>query len=58
MHCEVSISDTGIWLTDKGSSFGTFLLDGRKLNVNESVRLNYGDIFYLADNNNEFKIGY
>jgi hypothetical protein len=43
-------------LTDKGSSYGTFLLDGRKLNTNESVTLTRGGGFYLANRQNMFQL--
>jgi S1-C subfamily serine protease len=57
LHCEVRQSPFGVTLTDKGSSFGTFLLSGgRRLSANETVTLNPGDGFYLADQNNEFKV--
>lgn len=56
LHCEVSIWSAGVVLTDKGSTYGTFLLSGRKLNANESVTLASGDGFYLADRQNEFLV--
>ena len=56
MHCGVSQNGAGVTLTDKGSTYGTFLSGGRKLNPGESVSLNYGDSFYLADNNIEFRV--
>jgi hypothetical protein len=55
-HCEIIPSPSGIRLTDKGSTYGTFLQNGRKLNAHESVTLAPGDGFYLADRKNEFKI--
>lgn len=56
VHCEVRVSSSGILLTDRGSTYGTFLLNRKKLNANESAALNPGDGFYLADNQNEFKV--
>jgi pSer/pThr/pTyr-binding forkhead associated (FHA) protein len=56
LHCEITILATGIFLTDKGSTYGTFLLDGRKLAAHESVPLAPGAGFYLADRKNEFKL--
>jgi len=41
---------------DSGSTYGTFLAGGRKLNANETVTLKPGDSFYLADPKNEFKV--
>jgi S1-C subfamily serine protease len=56
LHCELSLQPGGVTLTDKGSSYGTFLANGRKLGPNESAVLNPGDSFYLADPKNEFKV--
>jgi S1-C subfamily serine protease len=56
LHCEVSVQPSGVWLTDKSSTYGTFLSGGRKLNAGESVQIRSGDSFYLADPKNEFKI--
>jgi pSer/pThr/pTyr-binding forkhead associated (FHA) protein len=56
LHCEISLSPSGILLTDKGSTYGTFLQNGRKLAAHESVILAPGDGFYLADRKNEFKL--
>jgi len=56
LHCEVRQQPSGVTLTDKGSTYGTFLAGGRKLGANESVTLKSGDSFYLADNKNEFKV--
>jgi len=56
MHCEVMIQQGGVYLTDKGSTYGTFLAGGQKLAANQSVMLQPGATFYLADPVNEFKI--
>jgi hypothetical protein len=56
LHCEVLQQPSGILLTDHGSTYGTFLSNGRKLNANESVTLNSGDSFYLADRQNSFRV--
>jgi len=56
MHCEVMMQQGGVYLTDKGSTYGTFLAGGQKLAANQSVMLQPGAIFYLADPVNEFKI--
>ena len=56
MHCEIRQQGPGVTLTDKGSTYGTFLTGGRKLNANETVSLRSGESFYLADVNNEFKV--
>jgi hypothetical protein len=56
VHCMLRQQGSGVILMDSGSTYGTFLIGGRKLNANESVTLNPGDSFYLADTKNEFKV--
>jgi len=56
LHCEISPQGGRVILTDKGSTYGTFTAGGRKLGPNESVTLNSGDTFYIADTKNEFKV--
>jgi hypothetical protein len=56
LHCEVGGTPQGVILTDKGSTYGTFLSNGRKLNANESVPLMPGEGFYLADRRNAFQV--
>jgi len=56
LHCEISPLSGRIIITDKGSTYGTFIQGGLKLNANESVTLNSGDTFYIADTKNEFKV--
>jgi len=56
LHCELQQQQSGVLLVDRGSTYGTFLQNGRKLNSNESVALNPGDGFYLADIKYSFKV--
>jgi len=56
VHCEVLHQPAGVFLTDKGSSYGTFLVGGQKLAANVSVMLTPGASFYLADPQNEFRL--
>ncbi|MCL2663086.1 MAG: trypsin-like peptidase domain-containing protein [Oscillospiraceae bacterium] len=56
LHCQLRQQGSSVTLIDSGSTYGTFLPGGRKLNANESVTLNSGDSFYLADTKNEFKV--
>lgn len=55
-HCAVfyEAATDSFLLTDNGSSFGTFLGNGKKLTANVSERLVAGDSFYLADTGNRF----
>lgn len=56
MHCEIVIDNGLAYLKDLGSSYGTFLGNGTKLTPNQPVRLNNGDVFYLAGEDNSFEI--
>ena len=55
-HCEVRVSGSGLILTDLGSSYGTFLADGRKLTAHQPVELAPGSSFYLASRENSFQV--
>ena len=57
-HCQVTydpVSDSCM-ITDNGSSYGTFLANGKKLSPNVPERINFGDTFYLADGTNKFVV--
>ena len=55
-HCSVVYDSTKnvFVLTDNGSTYGTFLADGRKLAPNVPEMLNAGDMFCLADKSIQF----
>lgn len=55
-HCQVSY-DAGrdaFLLTDNGSTYGTFLGNGKKLPASVTEPLSAGDTFYLCNNANKF----
>lgn len=57
-HCQV-VYDTNedcFLITDLGSSYGTFLGNGKKLTANVVEKLSAGDTFYLCDNANRFVV--
>lgn len=56
-HCRIvcSPAENCFWLTDLGSSYGTFA-GGRKLEVNTPEKLASGDIFSLCDSANCFSV--
>lgn len=56
-HCRIvcSPAENCFWLTDLGSSYGTFA-GGRKLAVNMPEKLASGDIFSLCDSANCFSV--
>jgi hypothetical protein len=59
-HCRVMYSTKGrcFILEDMGSSCGTYVSVGTRLNKNQTVTLKPGDRFYLADTSNAFEVQY
>ncbi|MCD7847417.1 MAG: FHA domain-containing protein [Oscillospiraceae bacterium] len=55
-HCKLYRQGNAIMLVDLGSSYGTFLDDGRQLMRNNPVSLGIGSRFYLGTRNNTFEI--
>ena len=57
-HCQVTYdqSQECFLLTDLGSSYGTFLGNGKKLTANVAEKLSAGDTFYLCDSANRFVV--
>ena len=57
-HCQVAYDATSdcFIITDLGSSYGTFLGNGKKLAANVAERMSAGDTFYLCDNANRFVV--
>ena len=55
-HCQVvyDANEDCFLITDLGSSYGTFLGNGKKLTANVAEKLSAGDTFYLCDNANRF----
>ncbi len=47
-HCTIEYDGRNVWLTDNNSSFGTYLMDGTKLEPMKRVPLNPGTGFYLG----------
>ncbi|MBR6328782.1 MAG: FHA domain-containing protein [Lachnospiraceae bacterium] len=58
VHCSLEFdSDTGSFiLTDLGSTYGTFLSDGRKLSANVPCKIQAGEEFYVGDRSNTFSV--
>ncbi len=58
VHCSVSFDSTtaAFTLTDLGSSYGTYLINGQKLNANSPVVLRSGDSFYVGDKANVCRV--
>ena len=55
-HCVVRLTADGAVLTDLGSSFGTFLGDGTRLQPNRPVELKVGDSFTLGSQKQRFTL--
>ena len=57
-HCEVAYdqNEGRFLITDLGSSYGTFLGNGKKLTANVTEKLSAGDTFYLCDGANRFVV--
>ena len=55
-HCRLEFSNGALWLSDLGSTCGTFLDDGRRLPPSTPVRLQSGQRFYLGDRNVLFEV--
>lgn len=56
IHCEVVPTKDGLLLKDLNSTYGTFLIDGRRVQPDHGVLLEAGDVFYLASKEIMFKV--
>lgn len=56
IHCKIQNTDNGVYLTDLGSTNGTFLADGTRLLPNRPYMLPDGQGFYLGSRENGFDI--
>lgn len=56
VHCEISFMGGAFLLRDLGSTYGTFLANGVKLNAMQEQRLSPNSSFYLAASENSFTI--
>lgn len=48
VHCELRIMNGALYITDRGSSYGTFVGGGMRLAPNRPYQLRDGEVFYLA----------
>lgn len=57
-HCQVAYdpNEECFLITDLGSSYGTYLGNGKKLTANVTEKIFPGDTFYLCDNANRFVV--
>ena len=56
VHCEISFDGTVCYVKDLNSSYGTFAIDGKKLEPNVPQILKSGEKFYLASPENTFEV--
>jgi putative two-component system response regulator len=55
IHCAIEISEGNILLSDKNSTFGTFV-NGKKISPNRNVKLVRGDEIWLGSNEETFLV--
>ncbi|MCM1103419.1 MAG: trypsin-like peptidase domain-containing protein [Clostridium sp.] len=56
VHCELRIVNGGLYLMDRGSSYGTFLGNGARLSPNQPYLLHDGEVFFLAAPQHSFLV--
>ncbi len=56
VHCVVAVQDGHVQLKDLGSTYGTFLRDGRRVAPGQAVELQVGDGFSLGSDRERFVI--
>ncbi len=56
VHCAVQEIAEGVVVTDLGSTYGTFLENGTKMEPNKPYTIPVGESFYLASQDNGFRI--
>ena len=59
-HCQVTFDKLNVQfvVTDLGSTYGTFLMNGQRLNANTPCRLPSGESFYVGDPSNVIRVEY
>lgn len=56
VHCAVQEIAEGVVVTDLGSTYGTFLENGTKMEPNKPYTVPIGEAFYLASKDNGFRV--
>ena len=55
-HCEVTVNGGRIFLKDLGSTYGTFINNGLKVDAGTAVEISVGDTFYLGSEKTKFAV--
>lgn len=55
-HCMVAVKDGQVYVMDLGSTYGTFLANGRRLAANETVAVPVGEVISLGSERESFRI--
>ena len=55
-HCILEFDGNAFYLTDLGSTYGTYLANGQKLNPRTKYTLSNGERFYLASQDEMFQV--
>ena len=55
-HCMVAVKDSQVYVMDLGSTYGTFLTNGRRLAANETVTVPVGEVISLGSERESFRI--
>ena len=56
VHCELRNNAGALMLVDLGSTYGTFLQNGEKLQPSSPHLVSPGEEFYLGTKDNRFKV--
>ena len=56
VHCLLTMEGDKLYLQDLGSSYGTWLADGRRLSASQAVELKVGDSFSLGSQRERFVV--
>ncbi|MCH4192088.1 MAG: FHA domain-containing protein [Butyrivibrio sp.] len=56
VHCRLVVTEVGLQIEDMGSSQGTFLADGTKLEPQKKYLLQNGECFFLASRREIYKV--
>ena len=57
-HCTIEYDSYVCTIVDNGSRYGTYINSGKRITVNEKIRLNNMDIIYLGGRDNQLQVRY